>query len=194
MKKILIAAFFYVHAAFATPIVITAVSDATTYSLGAIQTGNFLALGTTTQGILKFSSFNATPYNAISLVLNPYGLPALSDIGVYGFNSPSSVITGSEYNAGTYLGTLVLPSNLSYGQLLYFDVTSFVQSSTGPYISFDLHGQGDILSSLEVNYGTPPELVASVPDNPSVISLFLGISFICVVQFKVRGFAKHGTA
>ena len=194
MKKILISTFLCVHAASATPIVVTPVSDATVYSVGAIQTGNFLALGTTTQGILKFSWFDATPYSAVSLILNPYALPALSDIGIYGFNSSSSIITGSEYDAGTYLGTLVLPSNLGYGQLLYFDVTSFVQSSTGSYIAFNLRGRGDALSSLDVNYGTPPELIASVPDNPSVISLFVGIGFICVLQFKLRVFGKHGIA
>lgn len=174
----IIALCFCVQISFAqSTSVFTPVTDGIVYSTGATQTDIFLALGTTTQGILKFRAFDSTPYQSIALVLSPYGLPIVDNmVGIYGFGSSDSIIRGSDYNVGSYLGTMMIPPDATWGQLVSFDVTSFVRSSSMAFLGFDLRSGGTVLSSLEYNYGIPPELAAfSLPEpDPMVLVLIAG--------------------
>jgi hypothetical protein len=135
------------------------VVSAEIYSSGVVLTNSYLGMAGNIHGALEFAAFDASPYASIKLALNPYGLPMGSpNVDIYGFDGGTGTVYGSNWNSGTLIGTLVFPGNVNYGQVLTFDVTSFVQSTKGPYFGFILQGDA-LLSSLSYNYGTPPELI-----------------------------------
>lgn len=123
------------------------------------------------EGDIHFAWWNASVDSSIELEVNPYAEPLFgSQVYLYGFNSTSAQLSGSDYNSGTFLGTWNV-AGLNYGQETFFNVTSFVQSIQGPYIGFELQSDGvDVFSSSA--YGTPPELIVteSVPE-PSFVAL-----------------------
>jgi hypothetical protein len=140
------------------------------------------------EGDIHFASFNASADSSIQLEINPYGEPlGGGQVSVYGFGNASARLSGSDYNAGTLLGTWNV-SGLGFGQETFFDVTSFVKSVQGQYFGFELQSGGvDVFSSTSQNYGTPPELVVTVPE-PSTLPLCLaGLS---VILFRCPGRAR----
>ena len=113
----------------------------------------------------------------VLLALNPYGLPLWGkNVDIYGYDTSVGALAASDADAGTFLGTLVLPDDLGFGQDTTFDVTSFVDGVHSAYVGFTLRTAGlDIFSSLEYNYGHPSELLATaaaVPE-PANASLML---------------------
>lgn len=119
----------------------------------------------------------------------PYGLPLFDDtVYVYGYDNAAGHLTGTDYNAGTFLGAWVLPSNLNFGQEVFFDVTAFVHSVTGSYFGFELQSsQPDVFSSTAYNYGTPPELVATVvpePASSALVGLAMGALAIAASKYR----------
>ncbi len=141
---------------------------------GSTSDGSYLLVGANGwDGIVKFQlpSFQGTIVQA-TLAVNPYGLPLDGNpINVYGYGTQSGLLAASDYNAGSYLGSWILP-NLGYGQDASFDVTSLFSTLNTPYVAFDLQSGGvDVLSSLYRNYGHPSELFLTVVPEPS--SLFL---------------------
>jgi hypothetical protein len=174
MKIILLTAFVVaslieVHAAVLLP-----VADGSVYYDGAVITSAYVTTsGSDIHGDLQFASFNSANYSSIELELNPYGEPLFGNpVSVYGYDNAAGQLTGSDYSAGTYLGALVLPVNLGYGQPVLFDVTAFVHSVTGSFFGFELQSSStDVFSSTAYNYGTPPELIAvPEPDNGAFFS------------------------
>jgi hypothetical protein len=150
----------------------TPVADGSVYFTGNTPGGYVEMAQGSIEGDLHFASFNAAYDSSIQLELNPYAEPLFaSTLYVYGFDNASASLSGSDWNAGTYLGTWVLPANLGFGQETFFDVTSFVQSVQGQYFGFEIQAVGgpDQFSSTTINYGTPPELIA-VPE-PGTTSL-----------------------
>jgi hypothetical protein len=116
------------------------------------------------QGDVKFSMASLQgSQSQVLLTVNPYGEPLWDKtVDVYGYGTSVGALAASDANAGTFLGTLVLPDNLGYGQDASFDVTSFVNSVHAPYVAFNLRTTGtDVFSSLEYNYGHPSELLAT---------------------------------
>jgi hypothetical protein len=141
-----------------------------------------------------FRAFAPAANYQYSLAVNPYALPFIGDtIDVYGFASPDGVIQGTDFLSGAYVGTLVFPPNTTYGQLVSCDVSSFVLNSSGPYWAFNLRTTGAFgLSSLEQNYGNPPELIAlSVPESSS--SEFLAAACLIYKIFSSKK-RNHGAA
>jgi hypothetical protein len=131
------------------------------------------------RGVIKFSTSQIT--NSITQAffsVNPYGLPLrVNSIDVYGYQSNNAQITSSEYNDGVFLGNLVVPANLSYGQDAFLDVTQFVQGVSSPFVRFNLRtpagaSSGDIFSSLEYNFGHPSQLTVTLTPEPCTIVLF----------------------
>ena len=142
------------------------VVSAEIYSSGSVITSSYLGMGGNIHGALEFAAFDATPYSSIMLALNPYGLPMISlNVDIYGFDGGTGTVYGSNYNSGTFIGTLIFPANVNYGDVQTFDVTPFVQSTKGPYFGFILQGNC-LLSSLSYNYGTPPELIGVLSTLP----------------------------
>ena len=117
------------------------------------------------QGAIKFASAAITGRIAQAfLTLNPYTLPLFGqNVDVYGYPTTLGQLSESDANAGTFLGTLVLPPNLGFGQDAFFDVTAFVTTINAPFLAFNLRSAGgtDDFSSLELNYGSS----VPAPDN-----------------------------
>ncbi len=137
-----------------------------------------------THGTMEFAEFNASQCVSIQLELNPYGLPLGSQtVNVYGYDGGNDTLSISNYNEGLLIGVMTLPANLNYGQPATFDVTAFVKSTKGPYFGIWLStpdGSGDdVFSSLENNYGLPPELyaISPVPPPPPAIAM-VGNKFV----------------
>jgi len=136
------------------------------------QNGFYLDAGFgDTHGTMEFAEFNTAQCVSIQLELNPYGLPLGSQtVNVYGFDGGNGTLSISNYDEGALIGVMTLPANLGYGQPATFDVTAFVKSTKGPYFGIWLStpaGSGDdVFSSLESNYGLPPELYAISPAPP----------------------------
>lgn len=133
-----------------------------------VSNGGYLLVSGYIQGAVKFptSSISGTVTQA-KLTVNPYGLPLWGlSVDVYGFTSSSGLIDAASANAGTYLGTWMLPANLGYGQDAYFDVTGFVAANaSASYLGFNLRtpdGGTDVFSSIEYNYGHPSQLLVTV--------------------------------
>ena len=142
-------------------------------------TSTYVSTGGYIQGDVKFSTA-AFPnsFSRALLSVNPYGLPLWGlNVDVYGFKSTSGLIATSDATAGTYLGTLILPPDLGFGQDAYFDVTAFLMGVDTPYVGFVLYTppmHGDVFSSLEYNCGHPAQLTISTPvPEPGAITLLL---------------------
>jgi hypothetical protein len=154
-------------------------SDGSLYVCSGCNTvsdGAYVLVGGYIQGDIKFSTslINGTVTQAF-LTLNPYGLPLWgSAVDVYGFATNIGQLSTSDANAGMFLGTLNLPSNLGYGQDVFFDVTSFVSQTHSDFLGFNLRSTGtDVFSSLEYNYGHPSQLVVTMVPEPSQLALMM---------------------
>ena len=152
------------------------VTDGSIYSASSAVTNQFILVSASVQGALEFAALDATPYLSFHLALNPYALPLFSPtVDVYGYGNADGVLTGADYNAGVFLGTLTLPPALGYGQDAFFNVTGFVRSVPGSYFGFNLRTETgtDVFSSLEYNYGKPSRLVGTPVPEPSTFALLM---------------------
>jgi hypothetical protein len=153
--------------ALAAQTVVKPTSDGSLYTCAGCNTvsdGAYVLASGYIQGDVKFSMASLQgSQSQVLLTVNPYGEPLWDKtVDVYGYGTSVGALAASDANAGTLLGTLVLPDNLGYGQDASFDVTSFVNSVHAPYVAFNLRTTGtDVFSSLEYNYGHPSELLAT---------------------------------
>lgn len=158
-------------------------SDGSLYTCGGcnvVSDGAYVLTSGYIQGAVKFATLPASGIvTSAVLSLNPYGLPLWGpNVDVYGYGTSIGALHTSDANAGTFLGTLVLPANLGYGQDAFFDVTNFVRSISAPYIAFNLRSVGtNVFSSLEYNYGHPAQLTVTTIPEPMTIAL-LGFGLI----------------
>jgi len=161
--------------------VVTPTSDGSLYTCAGCNTvvdGAYVLASGYIQGDVKFSMATLhQPQSQVLLTLNPYGEPLWGkQVDIYGYGTSVAALDASDANAGTFLGTLVLPDHLGYGQDAFFDVTAFVNHVAAPYVAFNLRTTDtDVFSSLEYNYGHPSELLATaaaVPE-PGGASLML---------------------
>lgn len=152
------------------------VADGTIYSSATAITNQYVIASYSLQGALEFAAFDAGPFLSFELALNPYALPLYdSTVDIYGYGNADGEITGADYNAGVFLGTLTLPPDLGYGEDAFFNVTSFVRNVPGAFFGFNLRADSgtDVFSSLEYNYGKPSRLVGTPVPEPSTWSLLL---------------------
>jgi hypothetical protein len=168
------------------------VNDGSLYTCdgcSVVSDGAYVLVSGYIQGAVKFdASAIHAPVLSAMLTLNPYGLPLWGPtVDVYGYGTAIAALDVSDANAGTYLGTLVLPADLGYGEDAYFDVTTFVATTTAPYLAFNLRSEGpDVFSSLEYNYGHPSQLlITTVPEPASAALLLAGL--LLVGAAKRRG-------
>lgn len=142
-----------------------------------VSNGGYVTVAGYIQGIVKFSTaLISGPVGQALLTVNPYGLPLGNlNVDVYGIEANSGTINASDANAGTFLGTMYLPSTLGYGQDASFDVTAFVASAISPFVGFNLRNSGgsDIFSSIEYNYGHPSQLRVTQAPEPTVAVLLI---------------------
>ena len=174
--------------------VVKPTSDGSLYvcaGCNVVSDGAYLMAAGYIQGDVKFSMAGLRqPQTQVLLTLNPYGEPLWGkDVAIYGFGTSIGALAASDANAGTYIGTLVLPDNLGYGQDATFDVTAFVNSVRSDYVAFNLRTTGtDVFSSLEYNYGHPAELLATaaaVPE-PANASLMLMGALVASAGMALR--------
>jgi hypothetical protein len=151
----------------ATLLTLDPTSDGSLYvcdSCSIVSDGAYVLVAGYIQGDVKFAS-NATvgTITQALLSLNPYALPLFgSEVAVYGYGTAIGALDDSDANAGVYLGTLVLPADLGFGEDVFFDVTSFVAATSAPFLAFNLRTTDvDVFSSLEYNYGHPSQLLLS---------------------------------
>jgi hypothetical protein len=152
------------------------VADGTIYSSATAITNQYIIAAVSLQGALEFAAFDTGPFLSFQLALNPYALPLYdSTVDIYGYGNADGAITGADYNAGVFLGTLTLPPDLGYGQDAFFNVTSFVRNVPGAFFGFNLRTDSgtDVFSSLEFNYGKPSRLVGTPVPEPSTWALLL---------------------
>lgn len=151
------------------PLVLDPVADASLYLCDGCNPNpveGFLLVAGYVQGVVKFStaSFSGHVDSAL-LSLNPYALPLFGpSVDVYGIASNTGDISMADADTGTFLGTLILPPNLTFGQDAFFDVSSFLQTVSAPFVSFNLrtpNGGTDVFSSLEASTGHPSQLTVS---------------------------------
>jgi len=191
MKMIFSALFVFAQLASASASTFITVSDGTVFDGGGANTGDYLTIapGSGEQGDLQFTSSDFALYGTVMLELNSYGVPPLSGnpVLVYGYDHASGTLSQSDFNTGTYIGAWTFPSDLFPGQEQFFDVTAFVQSVEGSYFGFDLRSESgtDLFSSSSKNYGTPPELIATVPEPlaSNLMALAMAVSALAV---KIR--------
>lgn len=191
--------FATLESAHANTILIQPSDDAALYTCAGCNTlsnGLYLLVSGYIQGAVKFptNSISGTVTQAL-LSVNPYALPLFGlNVDVYGFTSNNALISASDANAGSFLGTMILPSNLGGGEDAFFDVTNFVSIANAPYIGFNLRNQPvdmDVFSSIENNYGHPSQLlVTSVPvSEPSAgILLLAGLGVLTCMRSKNKPF------
>ena len=174
--------------------VVKPTSDGSLYvcpGCNTVSDGAYVLASGYIQGDVKFSMATLHgPQSQVLLTLNPYGEPLWGkDVAVYGYGTSIGALDASDADAGTFLGTLVLPDNLGFGQDASFDVTSFVNSVSSAYVAFNLRTTGtDVFSSLEYNYGHPSELLATaaaVPE-PANASLMLAGALAAIAGLAAR--------
>lgn len=191
MKKLILTCsltilFCTISAMAATPydITINPANDGRVNSSGGMNTTSWLGVGSSLgQGIVKFSTSQiAEPITQASLSVNPYLLPLnCLVVGVYGYQSSDGQITSSDYNAGSFLGNLILPADLDYGEDAFINITQFMQTVSSPFVSFNLrstNGGLDGFGSLEENAGHPSQLIVTIPEPASAILIGLGALFV----------------
>lgn len=177
--------------------VINPTSDGSLYVCGGctvVNDGAYVLTSGYIQGEIKFSTASiAGLITKVLLTINPYGLPlGAKEVAIYGYGTSIGQLDESDANAGTFLGTLVLPDTLGFGQDAFFDVTSFVSLTHSPYLAFNLRTTGtDVFSSLEYNYGHPSQLLVSAVAEPSDAALLLA-AFACLLVASNRRFASRG--
>jgi hypothetical protein len=183
---------FVSSAAHASLITINPTSDGSLYtgSTVVIDNNSYLMTDRGLQGVVKFSSAAIdAPVQSAFLTVNAYGLPLWGrNVDIYGYGSSIGTLTTADANAGTFLGTLVLPINPVYGQDIYFDVTSFVSSAIAPFFAFNLRSNDmNIFSSREYNYGHPAQLIVSTVPEPGTMALLLtGLAAAGALRRKTR--------
>ena len=169
---------FLVTASEAAVITINPTSDGSLYTCvgcNTVSDGAYVLTSGYIQGAVKFSSAPITGgVSSAIFTLNPYALPLWGPtVDVYGYGTSIGSLAASDADSGTFLGTVVLPQNLGYGQDVFFDVTSFVASANSPFLAFNLRSNGtNVFSSLEYNYGHPSQLIVTTVPLPSAIVLF----------------------
>jgi hypothetical protein len=140
--------------------------------------------------VFSVSSITGTVTRAL-LSVNPYALPLFgTNISVYWFGNTNGLLSGADYDSGTFVGIFTLPS-LGFGQPVYFDVTSVFSSVNTPYVGFDLRSDGpDQFSSTAHNYGLPPQLTITTVPEPST-AVLTGAGILAVAScLKKRRFCK----
>jgi len=167
----------------AASITVNPTSDGSLYTCdgcNVVSDGAYVLAAGYIQGAVKFSS--ATIVGTVDqafLTLNPYALPLFGpDVDVYGYGTSIGQLDVTDANAGTFLGTLVLPANLGFGQDAYFGVTAFVANTEAPFLAFNFRSTGaDVFSSLEYNYGHPSQLLVTtaVTEPTSIALLVVGL-------------------
>lgn len=164
-------------------------SDGSLYTCdgcNVVSDGDYVLVSGDIQGAIKFSSALITGTVAQAfLTVNPYGLPIFGpNVDVYGYGTTIGQLDVSDAHAGTFLGTLVLPPNLGFGEDAFFDVTAFVNTINAPFLAFNLRSVDiDVFSSLEFNYGHPSQLLMTfaIPE-PSLSALLLtALIAYCVI-------------
>ena len=181
---------------YAVPIVINPTSDGSLYTCdgcNVVSDDAYVLVSGYIQGAIKFSSASITgTVTQVFLTVNPYGLPLFGpNVDIYGYGTTLGQLDVSDANAGTFLGTLVLPPNLGYGEDAFFDVTAFVATVNAPFLAFNLRSTDtDVFSSLEFNYGHPSQLLVTfaVPE-PSLAALLLAalLAYWGISQRRMTG-------
>jgi hypothetical protein len=176
----------------AATVAIDPVSDGSLYGGDTVVDNQYVLTSGGIQGDVKFSmAALGGPRQQVLLTLNAYALPLWGpDVEVYGYRSDVAALAPSDAVGDAFLGTLVLPVNLGFGQDAAFDVTSFVDATTAAYVGFDLRSDGtDVFSSLEYNDGHPSQLVATaaVPAPvPEPAPAALGLAGLTVLASVAR--------
>jgi hypothetical protein len=189
MKAFLLASILFVQLA-VTATIYTPVGNGTVFFGSGIYPAGYMQviggpLSSQSRADLQFGSFDAAQYNSIQLEVSPITTPLNTySVNLYGYDNASGQLTFNDFTAGTYLGTFAIPSNIHPGQPVYLDVTSFVHSVTGSFFGLELgiatSGEDDFCSTTR-NYGTPPELIATVvpePFPPALAVLILGLKTV----------------
>lgn len=63
-------------------------------------------------------------------------------IDVYGYGSAEMTLVDSDQWAGAWLGRLQMPAVTSFGEIAYFDATTFVRETAAPYLTLNLRASG----------------------------------------------------
>jgi hypothetical protein len=145
-----------------------------------------------TRGAMVFPAFDTSMYTTISLAVNPYGLPLHDQtVEVYAYDFAESQIMPDDYDKGSLLGTLNIPSTIGFGEDTLLDVTTFVSAIKGPHFGFILRVDegGDVFSSLEFNYGHPCGLIA-IPEPGAFSLLSLGMASIVALTSNHKIFRR----
>ncbi len=175
-----------------TLITIDPTSDGSLYTCpgcNVVSDGAYVLVSGYIQGVVKFSSTAIDgDVDQALLTLNPYGLPLFGpQVDVYGYGTSEGQLVVSDANAGVFIGLLTLPSNLGYGEDVFFDVTSFVASTNAPFLAFNLRSAGtDVFSSLEYNYGHPSQLLVTIVPEPESAALLLAGLFAIAANSRYR--------
>jgi len=171
--------------ALASALIINPVDDGSIYQNGGVDNDAYLMASGPIRGVVEFPTDQISgPFTGAFLSVNPYSLPLWGKtVYVYGYESSDGKLTSSDYNAGTFLGTLNLPENLGYGQDAFFDITAFIPGVSTPFVGFNLRTDlmgTDVFSSLEYNYGHAAQLLVSPIPEPQTIALLLaGLPLLC---------------
>jgi hypothetical protein len=136
----------------AANIIINPTSDGSLYTCATcnvVSDGAYVFTFDYIQGEVKFSSAAITgTITQAFFTLNPYGLPLFGpNVDVYGYGTSIGQLDVTDANAGTFLGTLVLPANLGFGQDAFFDVTAFVANTQAPFLALICAPRGPMYSA-----------------------------------------------
>lgn len=144
---------------------IASVDCGTIYSSGTILRGGYaLTMGTGVEGGLEFAALNPSPNSTILLEISPQGTPVWGNtVQVYGIDGRNGTLSGSDYGAGTYLGSFPVPENTPDGQPLLFDITTFVKSAAGPFFAIVFTAGPDLFGSTTDYTTQPPGLFVVTP-------------------------------
>lgn len=155
--------------------VLTATSDASIATCSGCPPLNlpFLIAGMSHQGVIKFdtSKFGGSVDGA-KLALTTSNIWQAVWVDIYGYGSDTSVISGSEVNAGTFIGRINIPWGIAADETLALDVSDFVRHVSSPFAAFNLRSIGLPGSanfySVRSTSGTAPQLLLDLgPAIPS---------------------------
>lgn len=170
-------------------------SDGTVFACdgcNGVSEGAYVTLTSTGQGEIKFSMAELhARQSEVLLAINPYGEPLWGKhVDVYGTGTSTPQLVNADVDTGTFLGTLVLPDGLGFGQDATFDVTNFINGVHAPYVAFNLRSDGlDLFSSIEYNYGHPSELLATaaaVPEPANASLMLAGLMATASLAWRRR--------